>query len=89
MKNIFLEKPYSKCGGETSTRPFSKKSKLNLSLDQKSEILYNLCVHAEDYLSFPSHKAFFKKGLELVSMPHFLHDFSKKAFLTVYSESIF
>ena len=46
MKNIFLEKPYSKCGGETSTRPFSKKSKLNLSLDQKSEILYNLCVHA-------------------------------------------
>ena len=29
-----LEKPYSKCGGETSSRPFYKKSKLCLSLDQ-------------------------------------------------------
>ena len=27
MKNIFLKKPYSKCGGETSPRPFSGKLK--------------------------------------------------------------
>ena len=33
-RNIFLEKSYTKCGGETSTRPFSKKLKLNISLDQ-------------------------------------------------------
>ena len=33
MKNIFLEKSYAKCGGETIPRPFSKKSKLSLSLD--------------------------------------------------------
>ena len=26
MRNIFLEKPYTKCGGETITKPFSKKS---------------------------------------------------------------
>ena len=34
MRNIFLEKLYSKCGGETTPIPFSKKSKLSLSLDQ-------------------------------------------------------
>ena len=34
MKNIFLEKPYTKCGGETSPRPFSEKLKLSISLDQ-------------------------------------------------------
>ena len=34
MRNTFLEKPYTKCGGETIPRPFSKKSKLSTSLDQ-------------------------------------------------------
>ena len=34
MRNIFLEKSYTKCVGETIPRPFSKKSKLNISLDQ-------------------------------------------------------
>ena len=34
MANIFLEKPYTECGGETIHRPFSKKSKLSISLDQ-------------------------------------------------------
>ena len=34
MRNIFLEKSYTKCGGETIPRPFSKKSKLSISLDQ-------------------------------------------------------
>ena len=34
MENIFLEKSYSKCNGKTIPRPFSKKSKLNISLDQ-------------------------------------------------------
>ena len=27
MKNIFLEKSYIKCGGETIPRPFSKKKR--------------------------------------------------------------
>ena len=39
MKNIFLEKPYTKCGGETSPRPFSEKLKLSISLDEQSEFL--------------------------------------------------
>ena len=34
MKNIFVEKSYSKCAGETIPRPLSKKSKLSLSLDR-------------------------------------------------------
>ena len=34
MRNIFVEKSYTKCAGETIPRPFSKKSKLSFSLDQ-------------------------------------------------------
>ena len=34
MRNIFLEKSCEKCGGETISRFFSKKSKSGLSLDQ-------------------------------------------------------
>ena len=36
MGNIFLEKSYTKYGGEIIPRPFSKKSKLSISMDQKS-----------------------------------------------------
>ena len=42
MRNIFLEKPYTKYGGETSPRPFSGKLKLRLSLDQYTKVLYSL-----------------------------------------------
>ena len=34
MINIFLEKPYTKCDGDTSPRPFSRKLKLSISLNQ-------------------------------------------------------
>ena len=34
MRNIFLEKLYTKCDGKTIPRPFSKKSKLSISMDQ-------------------------------------------------------
>ena len=37
MRKIFLEKWYTKCGGEVSARPFFNKSKLNISLVQLSE----------------------------------------------------
>ena len=42
LRNIFLEKSYTKCDGETISRPFSKKSKLSISLDQNSKVLYIL-----------------------------------------------
>ena len=34
MRNIFVEKWYTKCAEETIPRPLSKKSKLSISLDQ-------------------------------------------------------
>ena len=34
MRNIFLEKSYKKGGEETIPMPFSKRSKLSMSLDQ-------------------------------------------------------
>ena len=34
MRNTFLEKSYTKHGGETIPRPFPRKSKLSISLDQ-------------------------------------------------------
>ena len=42
MRNIFLEKSYTKYGGEASPRPFYEKSKLSVSLDQQSEMLQSL-----------------------------------------------
>ena len=33
MRDIFVEKSYTKCGGETIPRLFFKKSKLSISLD--------------------------------------------------------
>ena len=34
IRNIFLEKSCTKCGGETSPGPFFEKLKLSISLDQ-------------------------------------------------------
>ena len=34
IRIIFIEKCYTKCGGETRPRPFSQKLKLSISLDQ-------------------------------------------------------
>ena len=34
MRNIFVEKSYAKCAGETILRPLSKNSKLKISVDQ-------------------------------------------------------
>ena len=42
MRNLFLEKSYTKCGRETISRPFSKKSELSISLDPYSKVLYTL-----------------------------------------------
>ena len=39
MRNTFLEKLNTKCGGKASPRPFHKKSKLIVFLDQHSEML--------------------------------------------------
>ena len=42
MRNIFLEKSYTKCDRETSPRPFSEKLTLSISLDQQPTVSYSL-----------------------------------------------
>ena len=52
MINIFLEKSYTKCGGETIPKTFTEKSKFSISLDQLSKVLYCLFllhVQAQGY----------------------------------------
>ena len=44
MRNIFVEKSYTKCGGEIIPRPFSRKSKSSISPDQKSKVLWSLLL---------------------------------------------
>ena len=41
MRNVFLEKSYKKYGGEAGPRPFYKKSKSSIVLDQQSKMLYS------------------------------------------------
>ena len=51
-RNVFLENSFTKCDGETIPKPFSKKSKLSISLDQQSEVFYSfilLYVQVEGY----------------------------------------
>ena len=45
MRNIVLEKSYIKRGGETSTKTFSKKSKLSISTVPNSiELAFTVCT---------------------------------------------
>ena len=97
----FLEKSYTKWGGATITWLFSNNSKFSIFLGQyfKSFIQFVFIVcEVEGYLkilklscrplAFTS-ESFFKKtrrGLKLVSLSHFLHDFwKKKIFPLLYS----
>ena len=40
MRNIFLEKSYTKCRGEASPRSFYGKSELSISLDQHWNVFF-------------------------------------------------
>ena len=83
--NIFLENSYTKCGGETILRPFSKKLKPSIDLwinSLKSIEFVFIVGQIEDYrnmleLSYRPLEILLKtkRGLELVSSSHFLHDF--------------
>ena len=41
-KKRFCSKIIHRCGGESSSRPFFKKSKFSRSMDQQSKVLYRL-----------------------------------------------
>ena len=98
MRNIFLEKSYTKCGRETRPRPYSKKLKLSISLDQSPKFLYKLVLlfaklraikiywnWTADLLLLPHIKIFWKikRGLELVNCLIFCITF-EKMFLLLY-----
>ena len=100
LRNIFLEK-FTKQAGETSHRLFSEISKLSITLVNSLKVLYSLVlfyVQVEGYrnilkpkcenpLLLSHTKPFYKtkRGLKPVSLPHLLHDFSRKIFVTLYS----
>ena len=44
MRDIFLDKSYTKCGVEASPRPFSGKLKLSKSLDQQPKV-FTVCFY--------------------------------------------
>ena len=99
MRNIFPEKPYTKCGEEVSPRLFYKKSKFSIPLDQLSEMLWRLFLlygQVDVYqnilklrwwpLAFTLCKVFLKhKKRSRTSLPtSFLHGFWRKIFLKLY-----
>ena len=82
MRNILLEKLYTKCRGKLSLRPFSEKVRLSISL------VFILCQTMLKTTCLYLILSFFRKikrGLELVSLPHFLHNFWRKIFLLLWS----
>ena len=96
MRNIFLEKSYTKFGREATPRSFYKKSKLSISLDQQSKtslILYLLFVHVEVYQNILTLRCLAlgftlyikKRDMALVPLLHFLHEFWRKLFLMLCS----
>ena len=47
MTHSFIEKSYIKRGGKTIPRPFAKKSKLSMALDQWSKIFSLFLLYAK------------------------------------------
>ena len=98
MKNIFCEKSFTKCGGETGSIPFYKKSKLSKSLDQQPKTSYSLlyCMYPSQWLPkyignkmlatcfYLLQRIFEKQEEELVSLPNFLHNFSRRILIPLY-----
>ena len=89
MKNIFVEKSYTNYARETISRPLSKISSLTISLDQYCKLLNNLFLLYANLLYAKGYQNIVKSSyrqqiklckktkseLELVYLPHFLHNF--------------
>ena len=67
LRNIFLEKSYTKCGRKTSPRPFSEKLKLNISLDQLSKVSYSLFLL---YAKFGAIETYWNYVADHMLLPH-------------------
>ena len=77
MRDIFLEKSYKKCGGETSSRPFSGGFKLGISLDQQFKVLefVSIVLQVESYRNILKLSC---RPLAFTSFPHIEHFLKKK-----------
>ena len=67
MRNIFLEKSYTKCGGKTSPRLFFEKLKLSISLNQQSTVLYSLFLL---YAKLRTIEIYWNKAADHLLLPH-------------------
>ena len=67
MRNIFLEKLYTKCHRENIPRPFVKKSKLSTSQDQQSKILCSLLLF---YANVRAIKIYWNSATDHLLLPH-------------------
>ena len=100
MRNVYLETLCTKCGGESSSRPtFLKKIKIERisgsTVSSFMQFAFIICLipgltktywnQGVSHLVLFHIKKTTKRSLELVSLPHFPHDFSVKIFLTLYS----
>ena len=79
-RDIFIKKSYTNYVGDTIPRPFSKKAKLSISLDQYSQVSYSLFLwYAKDnqntlklscrLLAFTSYKTFLKNKRSGTRLP--------------------
>ena len=100
LEKHFSSKSYAKCGTEAIPRPFSRKQKLRISLDQYSIsfiYIFLIVCQVEDYrkllklscrpLAFTSNKAFLKKKKrsETSFSVSFSAWFLRKIFMLLYS----
>ena len=67
MKNAFLEKSCTECGEETNPRPFSKKSRLIISLEHYSKISYSLFLL---YVQVAKYQNLLKRGADHLILSH-------------------
>ena len=80
MINIFPEKSFARCGEETIPRSFSTEIKIDFisesTVQRFIQFVFIVCqVDGYPNILKLSCKPLAEKGLEPVSLPHFLHDF--------------
>ena len=67
IRKMFVKKSYKKCGGETLPRPFSKKSKLSISLDQLPKVSYSLLLL---YAKLSAIEIYWNQTADHLLLPH-------------------
>ena len=98
IRNIFLGKSHTKCDGEAIPRPLSKnRNRTYLCVNSLKfypisfycmpswAISQNIETKPQTICFYFTLSFFLKRGLELDSLPHFLHNFCRKIFFLLYT----